>query len=132
MTNRIVDRIERKAGVPDLVKVLSEKLGAADLQSLPIEVFRSRTEAGTAGELARRYRDNRFASPTPPQRFVEFDRIAFETLPADFEALELSPLAPLGACAIVAGVSQNRIVTTTPSTEVAADSPPRAPRTGFT
>jgi hypothetical protein len=40
---------------------------------------------------------------------------------ADFEALELSPLAPLASCSSVALTSQNRIVSTARGTEVVSD-----------
>jgi hypothetical protein len=42
-------------------------------------------------------------------------------LPAQFVGLELSPVAPFAACAAVATVDQNRVLTTTRSTEVVAD-----------
>jgi hypothetical protein len=38
-----------------------------------------------------------------------------------FEAIELAPLAPLGACSSVAATSQNRIVSTARGTEVVSD-----------
>ena len=40
---------------------------------------------------------------------------------SDFEALELSPLAPLGVCSRVAPTSQNRVVSTTRGSEVVSD-----------
>jgi hypothetical protein len=40
---------------------------------------------------------------------------------AGFEALELSPLAPLGSCSAIALASQNKIVSTVRGTEVASD-----------
>jgi hypothetical protein len=40
---------------------------------------------------------------------------------AGFEAIELSPLAPLGVCAALAPASQNKIVSTTRGSEVVAD-----------
>src|SRR5690606_31042236 len=40
---------------------------------------------------------------------------------AGFEAVELSPLAPLGVCSAIAPTSQNRTVSTTRGTEVVSD-----------
>lgn len=119
-----LDRILRKAGVPDLVEVLSAKLGASDLQSLLLEVFRRRAEAGSPGELMARYAKSRFTKPSalPAALFAELDVLAASLLPDGFELLELSPVAPLGATAIVTGTSQNRIVSTVRNSEVAADS----------
>jgi hypothetical protein len=120
---RIVDRIVGEAGVPGIVDAL-EGLAATDLQSLLIEVFRRRAEKGNVSGLVERYRKNRFTKPSghDPRDFVALDRVAYEALPGGFEALELAPVAPFGATAIVTGTSQNRIVSTIRNTEVAADS----------
>jgi hypothetical protein len=119
----LLARIARKAGVPELVEALTERLSASELQSLLLAVYERRARAGTPGELARRYAENRFVRPssTSPDAFAAFDRLAYALLPEGFEPLELSPVAPFGASSIVAGVSQNRIVTTSRNTEVAAD-----------
>lgn len=119
----IVERIVREAGVPDLLEVLSERLSPTDLQSLLLEVYRRRAESGDVAGLLERYRSNRFAKPSAvaPDVALEFDRIAISELPPDFHAIELSPVAPLGATSVVTGTSQNRIVSTARNTEVAAD-----------
>lgn len=123
MGSRIVDRIVRKAGVPDLVEVLAQRLGATDLQSLLLEVYRLRAESQGAAGLLERYRGNRFTKPSAvaPAQALDFDQLAISELPPGFEAIELSPVAPLGATSVVTGTSQNRIVSTARNTEVAAD-----------
>ena len=40
MSNPIIERIQREAGVPDLVDALVERLDPTDLQSLLLEVYR--------------------------------------------------------------------------------------------
>ena len=42
MAERPVDRVERQAGVPGLVDILSERIPPTDLQSLLMEVYRRR------------------------------------------------------------------------------------------
>lgn len=123
MTNAIVDRIVRKTGVPEIVEILAG-LGASDLQSLLLEVYSRRAQRGSLGDLVRRYAENRFVRPAvpAPADLLAFDALAFSLLPDGFEAVELSPVAPLGATSIVTGTSQNRIVSTVRNTEVAADS----------
>lgn len=119
----LIERIARKAGVPDLVERLAERLSGSELQSLLLEVYERRARAGSAGELARRYEQDRFAQPATadPRALVAIDRLAFALLPEGFEAIELSPVAPLGASSMVADVSQKRIVSTARNSEVAAD-----------
>ncbi len=118
-----LERIVRKTGVSGIVEILAERLGATDLQSLLLEVFRRRAASGDPGELMTRYAANRFARPAalPPEPFGELDALFYSLLPGGFEALELAPVAPLGATAIVTGTSQNRLVSTVRNTEVAAD-----------
>ena len=118
-----LERIVRKSGVPDIVEVLSERLGATDLQSLLLEVFGRRAQAGSPGELLSRYTQSRFTTPSPvdPRERHAFDALAFSLLPEGFEGMELAPVAPLGATAVVTGTSQKRIVSTVRNSEVAAD-----------
>ena len=40
--NKIIARILREAGVPELLEVLAERLSPTDLQSLLLEVYRRR------------------------------------------------------------------------------------------
>ena len=94
MSSRILDRIVRESGVPDLVEILAERLSTSDLQSLLLEVQRRRAAAGSVGSLVDRYAKSRFTRPArvPPGRLLELDRLALSLLPAGFEAVELSPL----------------------------------------
>ena len=97
--------------------------GRGICQSLLLEVQRRRAAAGSPGTLVERYTKSRFTRPSrvAPAALLEVDRLAFSLLPAGFEAIELSPLAPLGATVVVTGTSQNRIVSTVRGSEVAND-----------
>ena len=126
MTSRdddILHRIEREAGVPGLVEVLAERLAPADLSSLLLEVFRRRAAARAPSDLLADHTENRFCRPSVVDARVlaEWDRVAFAALPPDFDVIELSPLAPLGACSVVATVNQNKVVSATRGVEVVAD-----------
>ena len=104
MANAIVDRIVRKTGVPEIVEILVG-LGATDLQSLLLEIYGRRAERGKLADLVRRYAENRFVRPSslPPSELLALDALAFSLLPEGFEAVELSPVAPLGTTSIVTG-----------------------------
>jgi len=123
MSEKIIQRISREAGVDDLVDVLAERLSPSDLQSLLIEVYRRRSEALTPSDLLRQYQRDRFVQPAEasPIAQAEFDRLAYALLPPGFEAIELSPVAPLGSCAVVSPISQNLTLPTIRGTEVCAD-----------
>jgi hypothetical protein len=124
MTEKIIERILREADNPDLLETLTQRLSLSDLQSLLLEVYRRRTAELTPSHLLRQYEQNRFVQPATigPQEQLKFDRLAYKLLPMEFEAIELSPVCPLGTNSIVATVDQNNTVTTIRNTEVCSDS----------
>jgi hypothetical protein len=120
---RIIERIEREAGLPGVVDRLAG-LAGADLRSLLLEVTRRRAERLSPADVLRRYRDDRFVRPSTvdPLRLRAVERTALELLPPGFELLELSPVAPFGAVSALAALSQNLAVSTVRGTEVVSDS----------
>lgn len=123
-TNPIVARIQREAGVPQLIDVLVDRLDPTDLQSLLLEVYRRRASKVSASQLLGQYERDRFARPSAlaPALLTDMDRLAWSLLPDTYEAIELSPVCPLGTNAAIATVDQNKVVTTIRNTEVMADS----------
>ena len=123
MTDRIVERIEREAGLPGVVERLVG-LPAADLRSLLLEVARRRSESVSPADVLRQYRQDRFvgASAVDPARLREVERLAAEALPEGFEELELSPVAPFGVVSALGALSQNLTVSTVRGSEVVSDS----------
>ncbi len=124
MDEKALRRIARESGVTDIETVLAERLSASDLHSLLLGVFDRRARKTAAAALLQAYRENRFVKPSviDPGRFLEFDRLALSLLPPGFQALELSPVSPLGSCSALAPVSQNNVVSALRGTEVVADS----------
>jgi hypothetical protein len=110
--------------VPDLLDVLAERLGPTDLQSLLLAVYRRRTAKVTPAQLLDRHERDRFFRPSgvAPAALADFDRLAWSLLPGSYEAIELSPVCPLGTNAAIATVDQNKVVTTIRNSEVVADS----------
>jgi hypothetical protein len=98
-------------------------LPGADLTSLLMEVARRRSESLTAPEVLASYRRDRFVRPAAGRlrdlHMVE--DVLLSHLPDDWVCLPLSPLSPKGTHSAVAGVDQNRVLTTLRGTEVAAD-----------
>lgn len=122
--NKILDRIEREAGVPGLATILAKRVNSTDLQSLLLEVYRIRTQQRQPPSILADYQTNRFVRPASlsPVRLLEWERIAFAHLPSEFEPIALSPVCPLGTCSAVASVDQNWSVTTIRNTELVSDS----------
>ena len=122
--SRIIERIERDAGVPNLTEVLVDRLPPTDLQSLLLEVHGRRAKKRDPKELIKAHISNRFTRPSTasPIRLLEWDRIAFSRLPKVFQPIELSPVCPLGTVSVLSPISQDWTVSTIRNTEVVADS----------
>jgi hypothetical protein len=123
MIEAMIARIEKRAGVPSLVDILSERISPTDLQSLMLEVYARVAKKVSPHRLLEQYEANRFVRPSKvdPRLVVEVDRLAWRLLPNGYRPLELSPLCPLGTSSAVASVHQNKVVTTSRNTEVVAD-----------
>lgn len=121
---KIIDRIEREIGMPGLASLLAERLEPSDLQSLLLDVYRHLARRRLPATVLDDYATNRFVHPSrvPVTALAEWDRVAFSCLPAGFDALELSPVCPLGTSSVVAGLAQDRALTTIRNTEVVSDS----------
>jgi len=122
--SRMIERIERDAGVPHLADILSDRLAPTDLQSLLLEVYGRRSRRRDPKMLLEDHVSNRFTQPsaTNPTRLLEWDRVAFSKLPKLFRPVELSLVCPLGTASVLSPISQDWIVSTTRNTEVVADS----------
>jgi hypothetical protein len=124
METEILRSILRRQGLPELVDVLAERLGASEFNTLLLEVMRRRAEARTPAQLLRAYVENRFVQPgeVDPIGFAEF-ALAWQRAAraAGFTPQLLSPVAPLGACSVVGTVHQDKVLSALRATEVVAD-----------
>jgi len=106
----------------EAVEQLAAGLGGAELQSLLLEVMRRRAAARTPADVLAQYRRDRFTEPAVIDQRTTVAMDGHLLAAAEgFEAIELSPLAPLGACSTVGPTSQNKIVSALRGTEVLAD-----------
>jgi hypothetical protein len=101
---------------------LARTLPASELWSLLLHVYASRANQRSPAALLRQYARDPFVSPSSiDQRvLVELDGHLLAAAEG-FEAIELSPLAPLGACSAIALASQHKVVSALRGTEVVSD-----------
>jgi len=106
--NKIVERIEREAGVPGLVSILAGRLAPTDLRSILLAVYRFRSSQLQPSVVLSNYETDRFVHPSAvsPIQLVSWEQVAFSQLPQEFETLALSPVCPLGTNSVVASVAQ--------------------------
>jgi hypothetical protein len=122
--NKILQRIEREAGVPGLASILARRLSPTDLQSLLLEVYRLRCRGLSPAAVLADYASNRFVRPSPvsPVSLLRWEQIAYAHLARDFHLVELSPVCPLGTISAVGAIDPRWAVTTVRNTEVVSDS----------
>jgi hypothetical protein len=101
---------------------LAERLAPSELWSLLLDVMGRRAERREPAEVLRQYERDGFTRPAAidQRTFVELDGHLLGAA-AGFDAIELSPLAPLGACSAIGLASQNKIVSALRGTEVVSD-----------
>lgn len=101
---------------------LAEGMLASEVWSLLLDLFERRAATREAVDLVRQWERDRFTTPAiVDQRTLNALDGHLLAAAAAFEALELSPLAPLGACSVVGPTSQNKIVSALRGTEVVSD-----------
>jgi len=101
---------------------LAQAIPGSELQSLLLEVMHRRAGARTPHEVLAQYRRDRFVRPAPidQRRFVELD--AHLLAAADgFEAIELSPVTPLGTSSTMGPSDQHRVLSALRGVEVVSD-----------
>jgi hypothetical protein len=103
--------------------VLEEGLSPTDLQTLLLDLARTRSARIDPSRLRQRWAEDRFVQPAEvdPRRLAGLLARAWTLLPAEFTGVELSPVAPFGTCSAVGPVDQNRVVSTVRGSEVVSD-----------
>jgi hypothetical protein len=124
MSSKILARIASQTGLPQLAPVLSEDLAPSDLQSLLLHVYRERASAIRESDLLGGA-DRALLTPSTisARLFNQFDRAAFDVA-SRFEAIDLSPICPLGLNRVLGDIDQNNVLTTIRNAEVLGDPTP--------
>lgn len=108
---------------PGARAVLENELSPTDLQTLELDLARTRAHQVDAARLRERWQQDRFVQPsrTDPRRLAATSADLWRLLPDDFAGVVLSPVTPLATCAAVGPVDQNRVLSTVRSVEVVSD-----------
>src|SRR5258708_9614099 len=112
-----------RAGIDEAAyTALASGLAASELWSLLLDVAERRAAERSAATVQQQWERDRFVGPAYiDQRTLNQLDGHLLAAASPFEALELSPLAPLGSCSSIALASQNKIVSTIRGTEVVSD-----------
>ena len=117
-----LERVVAGTGVDDLVSLLAG-LPGPDLTTLLLAVSEARVARRSPAAVLRQATADRFVqtSTLDGRALHQLEATLLAALPEAFEVVVLSPVAPFGACAALATVSQHKVVTTIRRSEVAAD-----------
>ncbi len=120
-TDRIAAAVARQLGLPDLPARLAG-LDASPLGSLLLAVFRARACRLAARDIrtAHEHRGLHQPSSVEARLFHRADAAALEAAEG-FEALDPSPVLPLGACTALGGTDPNSVLLALRGAEVLAD-----------
>jgi hypothetical protein len=119
-TSRIAASVARAAGLPGAETMLARMQPSA-LGSLLLGVFRARAEGTTPSSVLAAASEGLFTPSSADGRlFHRFDAAALGAAQA-FEALDVAPVGPFGACAALSGIDQNNVLTALRRAEVLAD-----------
>lgn len=107
---------------PGTYEALSGGLPGSRLWSLLLEVLDARATSRRPAALTEQWERDRFVQPAPVDQrtLVDVESHLLAAVPA-FDAIELSPVAPLGVCAAMGHASQNKVLSALRGTEVVAD-----------
>jgi hypothetical protein len=108
---------------PDAARLLDSGLRPADLASLLLATAKARAARRTPAQLVSQLQQSRFvrAATCDPRQVAAVEHRIWQLLPTQFAGVDLSPVAPLGSCSVLAPVDQNLVVTTMRGTEVVSD-----------
>jgi hypothetical protein len=97
-------------------------LAGSELQSVLLDVMQRRAGGRSPSDVLTQYQRDGYCSPASVDLRTSL-AVDSHLLAAaeEFEAIELSPVAPLGACSAVARTSQNRVLSALRMTEVVSD-----------
>ena len=107
---------------PGTYEALTGGLPASRLWSLLLDVAEARAVRRRPAELMEQWDRDRFVQPgiVDQRTFVDIDGHLL-TAASAFESIELSPVAPLGVCAIMGHASQHKVLSALRGTELVAD-----------
>jgi hypothetical protein len=117
------DRSWTTAGLDEAAyEALAAGLPASEVWSLLMGVLARRARQRSPADLLQQWERDRFLqiSYIDQRTLIELDGHLLAAA-AGFEAVELSPLAPLGACSVLGLASQNKTVSALRGTEVVSD-----------
>lgn len=111
--NKLIKKIESKAGVENILDNISENISGSELNSFLLELFRKRSAQFNPSNILQEYGKNWFCFPS----IVDPIKIKKEEIDwlengseYGFQPILISPLTPFGTVNSVALVDQNNIV----------------------
>ena len=131
MTDQVVSDRERSImsriqqghpGICDAIKFL-EALSPSDRDSILLMVLERCSGGSAAHSMFERYQKSRFLQPciVDQRSMLLIEKLILDTVPVEWDAIELSPVSPIGINSTLACVNQKNVLSTIRRAEVQAD-----------
>lgn len=121
MTDKISERLSRQVGVANLVELLSSRLSGTDLHSLNLKILKNRLDRAnwSSADLLKAVPVTSACS-LDARILNELEGLAYSLAPS-FDAIEPSPLLPLGAVHHLTKLDQGNVLSTIRGYECSSD-----------
>lgn len=121
-TSTINSMIEKKTWISGACDKLSS-LQNANFQSLLLDVLSKKAKSQEIKDINNALKTNPFVAKcdVDQKTFLNFDLLAYDLLPEQYQPVELSPLEPFGVNQCLAWINQKRIFSTTRNSEIISD-----------
>lgn len=118
------DRVARTLGIERDTFARLAEVQSADLRAVLLHVAARRASGRRPADVLQQYERDRTLRPSAlePAALRAFEARAMAALPSGFDELTLAPHTPLGTSSVLAGFSQDRVLTTAADSEVVSDS----------
>ncbi len=121
--NKIIEKINQKLNDSNIIQKITDNLSFSELQSLLMELINTKRKELSINEIFNQYKNDVYVRPSSidARKIFNIEKILYNILPEKFDAIELSPVSPLGCCSQITDISQNRIISTIRKSEVCSD-----------
>jgi len=122
--SKVLSRIAGETGIARVDSILADDLSPSDLQSLLLHAFQARAAKLRESDLVKAASRPLLGPSKIDARVLNrFEQVAFAAA-VGFDAIELSPVCPLGLSRVLGEIDQNNVLTTIRNAEVLGDPTP--------
>ncbi|MDR2458259.1 MAG: hypothetical protein LBD41_07295, partial [Clostridiales Family XIII bacterium] len=121
--HRFDEKIKTKLSNAELAQIIADK-PFRELNSILVEAFKEKATKIRPSDILKRHEEIKeyYEASTIDQReLINFELMFYQNVPREFQAVELSPVTPLGLNSVLTKISQNNSLSAIRNSEVVSD-----------